>query len=145
MIELIVRERCTSCGDCVKACPTNVFDWFDGKPVIARQADCQTCFMCELYCRPDALYVAPNAEHPTAVNAEQIVASGLLGEYRRDSGWDEWEGVHPNLFWRQGELFARGRATEPAPVAEGQSAASSAEPAAVAQRDGASSSAVGPK
>ena len=35
-------------------------------PVIARQEDCQTCFLCEIYCPTDALYVAPNAEGPTA-------------------------------------------------------------------------------
>jgi NAD-dependent dihydropyrimidine dehydrogenase PreA subunit len=133
VIELIVRERCTSCGNCVKVCPTNVFDLVDGKPVIARQLDCQTCFMCELYCRADALFVATNAEGPTAVDAEQILTSGLLGEYRRDSGWDEWEGVHPNLFWRQGELFARGRLPEPPPVKEERTAPSSSDPGLGAQ------------
>ncbi len=98
----------------MQVCPTNVFDFSDGRPVIARQEDCQTCFLCELYCSVDALYVAPSAEHPTPTNEAEVVASGLLGEYRRYSGWDEWRDVHPNLFWRQGELFARGRRA-PAP------------------------------
>jgi NAD-dependent dihydropyrimidine dehydrogenase PreA subunit len=101
--------RCTQCGNCVKVCPTNVFDLTERGPVIARQLDCQSCFMCELYCGADALYVAPDAEGPTSVSEAEIVASGLLGEYRQNSGWDEWQGTHPNLFWRQGELFARGR------------------------------------
>ena len=58
MIELIVAERCTSCGECVKVCPSNVFEARpEGPPVIARLADCQTCFLCELYCKADALYV----------------------------------------------------------------------------------------
>jgi NAD-dependent dihydropyrimidine dehydrogenase PreA subunit len=109
MIELVVKARCTECGLCVKVCPTNVFDLVEGRPVIARQEDCQTCFMCELYCTADALYVAPNAEMSTRVDEAQIVASGSLGEYRRTSGWDEWRDIHPNLFWRQGELFARAR------------------------------------
>ncbi|MEY4511940.1 MAG: hypothetical protein RLZZ450_4062 [Pseudomonadota bacterium] len=109
MIELVVQDRCSGCGACVAACPTNVFEVADGRPVIARQADCQTCFLCELYCTTDALYVAPNAEQPTPVDEAAIVASGLLGEYRRFSGWHEWADTHPNLFWRQGELFARGR------------------------------------
>ena len=32
---------------CVNVCPTNVSDKTDGIPVIARQNDCQTCFLCE--------------------------------------------------------------------------------------------------
>jgi NAD-dependent dihydropyrimidine dehydrogenase PreA subunit len=117
MIELVVRDRCTGCGRCVRVCPTNVFDFVDGRPVIARQDDCQTCFMCELYCPVDALYVAPNAERPTPVDEQAILASGLLGEYRRNSGWDEWRDV-PNLFWRQGEIFARARSHAPGPAAQ---------------------------
>jgi NAD-dependent dihydropyrimidine dehydrogenase PreA subunit len=109
MIELVIQDRCTGCGKCVQVCPTNVFDFSGERPSIARQEDCQTCFLCELYCTSDALYVAPNAERATPVNEAEILASGLLGEYRRDSGWDEWRDLHPNLFWRQGELFARGR------------------------------------
>ncbi len=63
MIEIIDNARCTGCNICVRACPTNVFDVSasgeaGAAPVIARQGDCQTCFMCELYCPEDALYVA---------------------------------------------------------------------------------------
>ena len=50
MIEVIDAASCTSCDICVNVCPTNVFDKTDGVPVIARQSDCQTCFLCELYC-----------------------------------------------------------------------------------------------
>lgn len=60
MIEVIDAERCTSCDICVNVCPTNVFDKTDGIPVIARQDDCQTCFLCELYCPEDALWVSPS-------------------------------------------------------------------------------------
>jgi NAD-dependent dihydropyrimidine dehydrogenase PreA subunit len=60
MIELVIASRCIDCDRCVKVCPTNVFDPVPGgHPVIARQRDCQTCFMCEAYCPVDALYVAP--------------------------------------------------------------------------------------
>jgi NAD-dependent dihydropyrimidine dehydrogenase PreA subunit len=109
MIELVVQSRCTGCTSCVKVCPTNVFDWANGKPVIARQSDCQTCYLCELYCEADALYVAPNVEQPAPLSEAEAIASGTLGDYRRDSGWHEWQGVYPNLFWRQGELFSRAR------------------------------------
>ena len=30
-----------------------------GKVVIAAQADCQTCLLCELYCPTDALFDSP--------------------------------------------------------------------------------------
>ena len=63
MIELISESRCTGCNICVRVCPVNVFDAVpQAAPTIARKADCQTCFMCELYCPEDALYVAPIAD-----------------------------------------------------------------------------------
>ena len=69
MIEWISAERCTACNICVTACPTNVFDLVPGGPPrIARQNDCQTCFMCELYCPEDALFVAPQADVAMAVD-----------------------------------------------------------------------------
>ena len=48
--------------------------------------DCQTCFMCELYCPVDAFYVAPEVEHVTRVSEHGIAATGLLGSYRQN-GW----------------------------------------------------------
>jgi len=56
------------------------------------------------------------------VNADTVRASGLLGVYRRDSGWDEWadDPRYANQHWRMEEVFARGRAlalaTPPAPT-----------------------------
>ncbi|MDB5928480.1 MAG: ferredoxin family protein [Polaromonas sp.] len=88
MIELISASRCTGCNICVTACPTNVFDAVPGgPPVIARQGDCQTCFMCELYCPEDALFVAPNADGPVAVDEAALGQAALLGSYRRAVGW----------------------------------------------------------
>ena len=88
MIELVSDTRCIGCDLCVDVCPTNVFDRVPGgAPVIARQGDCQTCFMCEAYCPVDALYVAPEAERPVPVDEEQLSSSGLLGSYRAAVGW----------------------------------------------------------
>ena len=88
MIEIVSARRCIACDICVKACPANVFDARPGAaPVIARQADCQTCFLCEIYCPTDALYVAPNAEGPTAVSESDIEGAGLFGSYARALGW----------------------------------------------------------
>lgn len=88
MIEIVSADRCIECDICVRVCPANVFDSEPKKPpVIARQIDCQTCFMCEIYCPTDALYVAPGAEEPTAVTEAEIEAAGLFGSYVRALGW----------------------------------------------------------
>jgi NAD-dependent dihydropyrimidine dehydrogenase PreA subunit len=88
MIEIVSVQRCTACDVCVRVCPANVFDARLGvAPVIARQADCQTCFLCEIYCPTDALYVAPDAEGPSAVDEAEIEAAGLFGSYARALGW----------------------------------------------------------
>ncbi len=88
MIELLSDSKCISCNKCVSVCPTNVFDRTDdGIPVIARQDDCQTCFMCELYCPVDALYVAPESEFSIPVNEEDLDSRGLFGGYREKVGW----------------------------------------------------------
>ncbi|RMI36909.1 4Fe-4S dicluster domain-containing protein [Streptomyces triticirhizae] len=90
MIEVVSAERCIACDKCVLACPTNVFDTgADGVPVIARQDDCQTCFMCEAYCPVDALFVAPTT-HPAApggLDETELAADGRLGSYRAHIGW----------------------------------------------------------
>ncbi|HTB76194.1 MAG TPA: ferredoxin family protein [Polyangiaceae bacterium] len=88
MIELVSEERCIQCDVCVDVCPTNVFDPVEGgPPVIARKADCQTCFMCEVYCPADAMYVSPNSHANVAVNEAELAAGGVLGSYRRAVGW----------------------------------------------------------
>lgn len=88
MIELVSESRCIQCNICVNVCPTNVFDAvIDAIPTIARQSDCQTCFMCELYCPVDALYVAPESDVAIAVDEAELAAKGLLGSYREQVGW----------------------------------------------------------
>ena len=88
MIELISDDRCLSCGLCVKVCPTNVFDDVPGGiPVIARQQDCQTCYMCEAYCPVDAMYVSPYADKSVAVDEQELADSGQLGSWRATIGW----------------------------------------------------------
>ena len=110
MIEIVDPDRCTGCDICVRVCPTNVFDASastDGVPLIARQDDCQTCFMCELHCRADAIYVAPDCDRRVSVTAEEVVASGHLGQYRKHSGWDEWAQQFPNEQWLMETVFRR--------------------------------------
>lgn len=88
MIELVSESRCIGCDKCVVVCPTNVFDAVSGgAPIIARKSDCQTCFLCEAYCPVDALFVAAEAHEDVHVVEEELVAKGLLGQYRRNLGW----------------------------------------------------------
>ncbi len=73
VIELVSASRCIKCNICVNICPTNVFDRVpDAPPAIARKSDCQTCYMCELYCPVDALYVAPESDLQTSVNEAEL-------------------------------------------------------------------------
>jgi NAD-dependent dihydropyrimidine dehydrogenase PreA subunit len=112
MIELVIADRCSCCEACVSVCPTNVFDTTHGAPpVIARKSDCQTCFMCELYCPAAALYVAPDCEQSEQVDEAEILRSGWLGVFRRDSGWGEWAGDprYSNEHWQMERVFARAR------------------------------------
>ncbi|HEV7965741.1 MAG TPA: ferredoxin family protein [Actinoplanes sp.] len=110
MIELVLADRCTSCDICVRVCPTNVFDAVPGgPPVIARQSDCQTCFMCELHCPVDALYVDPDCETPRPADPAAVAATDWPAQYRRDSGWGRWRGTHPNESWRMDAIFAAAR------------------------------------
>ena len=114
MIAHIFEERCTGCGTCVAACPTHVFDFgADGVPVVARLDQCQTCFMCELYCEADALYVAPEQRSPEPVDPPAILTSGQLGRLRQNYGWDdEGPDSHPLAeFWRLGPLLREGAET----------------------------------
>lgn len=88
MIELVSRSRCIECNLCVSVCPTNVFDAVAGAPpTIARQSDCQTCFMCELYCPADALYVAPDTDDTIPVSESELTETERLGSYRKTIGW----------------------------------------------------------
>jgi len=90
MIEIVSPSRCIGCDQCVHACPANVFDAVAGGiPVIARQNDCQTCFLCEIYCPVDALFVAPNAEAATNPDEQALSDIGLLGSYARALGWQQ--------------------------------------------------------
>jgi NAD-dependent dihydropyrimidine dehydrogenase PreA subunit len=92
MIEVVSESRCIKCDVCIRVCPTNVFErGADGFPVIARQDDCQTCFMCEAWCPEDALFVAPLVERAPAGSylrdEDELIRRDLLGSYRRDLGW----------------------------------------------------------
>ena len=89
MIELVSAQRCVGCDRCVDVCPTDVFDrGSDGVPVVARQADCQTCFLCEAWCPVDALFVAPQRRPlPEDERPDEATLGPALGSYRESIGW----------------------------------------------------------
>jgi len=91
MIGHIFADLCIGCNQCVVACPTHVLDAGTKTPIIARIDQCQTCYMCELHCESDAIYVAPDSHAPEPIDPESIRASGHLGRIRRDHGWDQPE------------------------------------------------------
>jgi NAD-dependent dihydropyrimidine dehydrogenase PreA subunit len=94
VIEVIDSERCTQCNICVRVCPTDVFERVpDGPPRIARQDSCQTCFMCEVNCPDDAMYVAPLRDPAPAdsvhLDVELLKSQGYLGSFRHRLGWGD--------------------------------------------------------
>jgi len=110
MIEGLFAKRCTQCGQCARVCPTNVFDFRPGEaPALARVSDCQTCFLCELYCKADAIFVGADCERAAPFDPAKALAT--LGQYRRESGWDEFEGDprYENEHWRMEGVFLRAR------------------------------------
>lgn len=112
MIALVLEDRCDGCNTCVDVCPTNVLDISGSVPEIARIDACQTCYMCELYCERDAIYVAPDQHAPETVDREAVLASGQLGRIRRDHGWDRPdESGHLDHYHLLGLLLGQGAET----------------------------------
>ncbi len=50
-------DKCQGDEECVNACPAEVYDFEDGKPVIARPEDCLGCETCVEVCPVGAITV----------------------------------------------------------------------------------------
>ena len=49
------ERRCTGCGDCVTACPTDCLALAEALPWLARPAECISCALCALVCPTGAI------------------------------------------------------------------------------------------
>ncbi len=92
MIEFIDETSCTACGKCVEICPTDVFDLASASAIIAHKEDCTSCMNCELYCPHDAIYVSPLKDPEVGLDRSAIIASGVMGSYRKALHWADGRG-----------------------------------------------------
>lgn len=60
-LPLLDETRCTTCGDCVRICPTDCLILVGAVPYLARPLDCIECALCVLVCPTDALRMAEPA------------------------------------------------------------------------------------
>ncbi|MCL4459341.1 MAG: 4Fe-4S binding protein [Chloroflexi bacterium] len=51
----IDEDKCTGCGTCVEACPTQAVSLINGHAVIVRPEDCDYCTECETVCPTQAI------------------------------------------------------------------------------------------
>jgi len=105
MIAQIITDKCNNCAQCVTVCPTFVLDEGPQTPLIVRIEACQTCYMCELYCDQDAIFVAPD-QFNAEPGADPLAHLGVI---RRDHGWDRPDQTgHLDDYRKLGPLLGEG-------------------------------------
>ncbi len=61
----IDMEKCMNCGSCIEICPMDVLRDGDSVPLIRYGEDCQSCFLCRLYCSTGAITVNTERARPS--------------------------------------------------------------------------------
>lgn len=61
----IDAQTCSNCGTCVKICPLDVLRDGETTPEIVYREDCQSCFLCVIYCPKKAINVDSRRGRPT--------------------------------------------------------------------------------
>ena len=65
VVEYIDYENCCDCTLCFEVCPMDVFRLLNNRMAyIAYQSDCMCCYLCELTCPEDAVFVNPQRGQP---------------------------------------------------------------------------------
>ena len=54
------RNSCTSCGECVRACPMQSLEMVDGFPRMKEDAECILCSTCADTCPEQAIELTVN-------------------------------------------------------------------------------------
>ena len=57
-IAIVDWDKCTGCGDCIRACPVQVFEMQDGKSLPSRSSYCIDCGTCKEVCPADAIIIS---------------------------------------------------------------------------------------
>ena len=58
-IEQIDHQKCNLCLKCVEVCPMDVFRTIGRVVYTAYPEDCMCCYLCELECPVEAIFVHP--------------------------------------------------------------------------------------
>lgn len=66
-VETIDYEVCSDCGECYDTCPLDVYDRVGSKYYIAHREDCMACFLCEIDCPQDCIYIGPERSRPVVL------------------------------------------------------------------------------
>ncbi len=51
------KDRCSGCGECVDACPGEVYDLKNGRAEVVNAEECHGCHTCEAVCPEDACII----------------------------------------------------------------------------------------
>ncbi len=63
----ISKEHCINCGTCEKICPMDVLRPGQETPEIVYRQDCQSCFLCRMYCPKNAIEITAERARPAVL------------------------------------------------------------------------------